>query len=283
MKRNNSQEQIHTMDHEAMATSFRLTIEGNDQRYARQAALEVFQLLDMFESKWSRFIENSDISRINQLDAGERTIVHPSTCDCLRLALQIQAETTGAFDIAYATAREYPRTPPISLVPGRSVVHVLRPQPRLDLGGIGKGFALDRMGALLNKWDVTRFRLQASQSTFLCGRAPQDSLGWKVHIGPPSKGLSAVLTNAAISGSGNAVKGPHIIDPRVGTPVHGRSMAWATASEAARADALSTAFMIMPESRIREYCRSHPQAFAAVASDANSNPRILARGDIPIS
>jgi thiamine biosynthesis lipoprotein len=70
----------------------------------------------------------------------------------------------------------------------------------------------------------------------------------------------------ALSASGTAVKGNHIIDPRTGRPVQDRLRAWAGAPTAALADALSTAFMVMTEAEIRECCGRHAEVSAATSS-----------------
>jgi thiamine biosynthesis lipoprotein ApbE len=65
------------------------------------------------------------------------------------------------------------------------------------------------------------------------------------------------LVRRAFSGSGTEVKGPHVMDPGSGQPA-ARRQAWAAAPRAAEADALSTAFLVMAKSRIRELLGHHP-------------------------
>jgi thiamine biosynthesis lipoprotein ApbE len=59
-------------------------------------------------------------------------------------------------------------------------------------------------------------------------------------------------------------KGQHIIDPRTAQPVKGKVAAWASASNAATADALSTAFMVMSPDEIGQYCSRHPDVSAMI-------------------
>ena len=73
------------------------------------------------------------------------------------------------------------------------------------------------------------------------------------------------LLGASLSGSGTAVKGLHLIDPRTGQPAPRTSRTWAFAPEAAQADALSTAFFVMNEAEIAALCVAHPQIGAALA------------------
>ena len=65
------------------------------------------------------------------------------------------------------------------------------------------------------------------------------------------------LERVAVSGSG-VEKGRHIIDPRIARPVEGKLAAWSMAPDAARADALSTAFMVMKPGETEDYCAEHP-------------------------
>ena len=89
------------------------------------------------------------------------------------------------------------------------------------------------------------------------------------------------LERVSVSGSG-LEKGPHILDPRTGEPVKGMTAAWSIAPDAARADALSTAFMVMTAEEVRDYCAAHPavRALLVVPPDpaAGAPERILPLG-----
>jgi len=239
------------------------------RRYLRQAADEAFAELDRLEARLSRYVESSDLSRINRLRRGDWTIVHPDTLACLRIAIEVQHATDGAFDVGYGSTAPADR-PRLELDPDRSAVRVLAEGVRLDLGGIGKGFALDRMAALLREWDVDRAMLSAGESTVLALDRGPDRNGWPVSIGPEEHPVHLSLVGRAASGSGKAARGFHIIDPRTRRPATGRWRAWAVAPSAALADALSTAFMVMDEPAIRRYCRRH-RAVAAYLLDAPSS------------
>ena len=75
---------------------------------------------------------------------------------------------------------------------------------------------------------------------------------------PGSRPQRLWLANRAIGASGTAVRGAHIIDPRTGRPAEGKFRTWALAATAAEADALSTAFMVMADDEVADYCRLHP-------------------------
>jgi hypothetical protein len=90
--------------HAAMSTRFRVVLLHSDRRYAGQAAEAAFAELDRLERRLSRFVEESDVSRINRLAVGQSTTVDPDTFDCLRIAERIRGETDGIFDVAYRSA-----------------------------------------------------------------------------------------------------------------------------------------------------------------------------------
>jgi len=258
-----------TLTHNAMATTFEIAIAGAQARYARQAAAEAFAELDRTEARLSRFAEGSDIFRINRLRPGQATFVHHDTLECLRIAEEVRRDTAGAFDVAYASSA--PATSPrFELDELSHTVRVLADGVRLDLGGIGKGFALDRLAALLREWDIASALLAASTSTILALDPPPDDeggacmvaldlaragpargTGWVVEFGPDEAPQRLALANRALSVSGTAVKGAHIIDPRTSRPAERRRRAWAVAPTAALADALSTAFMVMSDAEVR--------------------------------
>ena len=246
------------LTHEAMTTAFKITVVHEDPAYARQAVAAAFEELDRIESRLSRYIEGSDVFRINRLAIGEAARVHPDTFDCLRIALDMQAQTNGALDVTYASAATTALGPKLALEPDQLVVRALIEGLQVDLGGIGKGFALDRLAGLLREWDVTAILLAASTSTLLAIDPPPDSEGWPIRIGPDHDSRPFSLAHSAVSGSGTRVKGNHIFDPRSHQPAHRRLGAWSAAPTGSVSDALSTAFMVLDASAVRDYCHAHP-------------------------
>jgi thiamine biosynthesis lipoprotein len=247
----------HALTCEAMATTFKVTLVHADPRYARQAGAAAIAELARIEGRLSRFVDSSDISRINRLASGQETAVQLDTFDCLKIALEVQRDTGGAFDVAYGSLGPWTAGPRFDLDVQRNCVRALADGLRLDLGGIGKGFALDRMAAILADWDIAAACLAASTSTILGIGAPPGEEGWPLTFGPEQDLHRVRLRDRAMSGSGTAVHGNHIIDPRTKRPAQGLFRAWSAAPTGAVADAFSTAFMIMTEAEIRDYCRRH--------------------------
>lgn len=264
---------VHRFAHEAMATAFEILIAGKPVRYARQAAAAAFSEIDRLERLFSRFDPSSEISRLGRLGPGETMRIGIETAEVLALAAAVQAETAGAFDVNVLAAP----APLGSLVRIRQVgggFEATRLDPRrkakatppldLDLGAVGKGYALDAAAAVLSDWGVTNALLHAGTSTAL-GLGPGPSgRGWPVGAGGPSGGQRIRLRDRALSGSGTEVKGEHIIDPRSGRPAPRSQAAWASHTSAAAADALSTAFAVMTDAEAASFCRRHPEVWAQV-------------------
>ena len=275
----------HRLAHEAMATVFEVICTHDDGSYARQASRAAFELVDRLELEQSRFIANSDVSRINALAAGQTTRVSPETMECLEIARRMHALTGGAFDISVGSGLER-----LVFVPDRFLVRALDDGVRLDLGGIGKGYAVDRMAELLDEWGIPRALLHGGFSSVLALDAPPGHDGWPLTLTMPGAAADEAririsARQMALSASGTQ-KGAHIRDPRTGRPVQDRA-AWAVLarpggteeetdegwrdavrSPAAVAEALSTAFMILPVEEIAALCRRIPGLEAWVVREA---------------
>ncbi|MFZ5494896.1 MAG: FAD:protein FMN transferase [Verrucomicrobiota bacterium] len=252
--------------HEAMATTFGIFIAGQDPAYARKAAAAAFRELDRLESELSRYVESSDIARANRLAPGETIAIGEDALQCLLVAAEVSAATGRAFDPAYASvpaAGAGPDSPLYALDPAAHTLTSHAARLHLDLGAVGKGYALDRLAATLRDWEATSALLQSGGSTALALAAPEGEAGWHVGLGEDAAYRTIPLQDAALSGSGIAVKGAHLIDPRTGRPAARTRRVWALAPNAAVSDALSTAFFIMEAPEITAFCLAHPEIGAA--------------------
>ncbi len=277
---------IHQLGAQAMATEFKISIAGGSESRAQVIAAEVLRDLEPLEAELSRFRDSSDIARINALRSGEKTMLGEAAYDCIALAIDVHAATGGAYDISVApllavwqNPDNSPRTPTaselsdaraavgiekISLNPESPEIQVNADEVWLDLGGIGKGYALDQMALLLREREIDNALLDAGGSTLLAMGDGPDGKGWPVGFGQPElPGIA--LVNRALSGSAFSERGEHIIDPRTGRPVPAaKGGAWALAQSAALADALSTAFLVLGDDEIRPFCVKHPEIGAVV-------------------
>ena len=243
---------IHVFNHRAMATNFQVRIAGEEETYAAQVAQAALALTDNLESKLSRFRANSEISQIAQLAVGETLRLTEPVFDCLRLAQKLEAATRGAFSVTAAALKTQPTKPLWALVENAFSIRCDSGRLEFDLGAIGKGFALDRMAEVLREWSCPAFLLIASGSSILTGEAPPEMTGWSCGLGDDHSPHRYSLKHCSLSGSGLAVKGKHILDPRTGSPSALRNRVWALTETAAESDALSTACMILRESEISE-------------------------------
>ncbi|MFH1740911.1 MAG: FAD:protein FMN transferase [bacterium] len=263
--------EIHSFSHKAMATMFGVFVVYPDPAYAEQAAWAAFEELDRLESELSRFVDNSDIARINSLPPDRTVCVGLDAFECLRIAQKIASDTEGAFDITIgglldklpgdkpATEREQIGWNLLELNAEQHTVCRNNEQIEIDLGGIGKGCAIDRMGALLRDWEVDIALIHGGYSTVLALECPLNTEGWPVTISDPQtrKTLRRFhLKNQALSASG-LQKGAHIINPRTLCAAQGQRATWCSTRDAATADALSTAFMVMDTHQIERYCSRH--------------------------
>ncbi len=279
----------------AMGTRFEIVLAAGDAAYARQLAADAFRELERLERELSRFIPGSDVAQINRLPSGGSVRIGAWTYECLKAAARVCAETGGAFDptvgallAAWQNPDGSPRAPSeadlaearrrcgmhlLQIHEGENAVSVRADGVIVDLGGIGKGYALDAMAELLAEWGVESALLHGGESSVL-GLGGGPGGGWTVALRAPGTEDQALeevrLRGRALSGSGIEVHGRHIIDPRTGKPADRRA-AWALADTAARADALSTAFMVMGEREIERCCAAHGVA-AALIGAADEEP-----------
>jgi thiamine biosynthesis lipoprotein len=254
--------------HEAMATHFEITVAGHPETYARQAAAAAFRDLERLEGSLSRFVESSDIARANRLALGETIAIGDEALECLILAAGLAESTGHAFDPAYGSVHGADLAagePAFTLDPLSHRLTSRASRLHLDLGAVGKGYALDRLAETLAEWGVDSALLNSGGSSVLALEPPTPTDGWRVGIGEGEARRDIVLRRAALSGSGIAVKGSHLVDPRTGHPAARTLRAWAHAESAAVADALSTAFFVMGDDEVRAYCAAHPGIGAALA------------------
>jgi thiamine biosynthesis lipoprotein len=238
---------IHVFNHRAMATQFQVRIANEEKTYAAQAAQAAFALTDQLESCLSRFRANSEISQIAQLEPGEALRLSEPTYACLEIAKRMECATRGAFSVTAAALQSQSSPPQWTFLKQSYSIRSDSGKLELDLGAIGKGFALDRMAESLREWSCLSFLLVAGGSSILAGEPPPGISGWSCGLGDDQSPHRFLLKNCSLSGSGLAVKGSHIFDPRTGQPAPRQNRAWALADIAAESDALSTACMVLDE------------------------------------
>jgi FAD:protein FMN transferase len=264
---------LRRFSHEAMATVFEVYALHPDGQYAAQAAQAAFELVDRLERELSRFRSNSDVTRINHLAAGDSTPVNPSTLECLLIARHAFDLTSGAFDISIGTG-----LPMLEIDAEHVRVRAQRAGVRIDLGGIGKGYAVDLMGELLEDWGLELALVHGGFSSVLALEAPPECEGWPLTLsdpGAPARVLTRLSVRHTALGASGIRKKDHIVDPRTGQPVRGRLASWVAVprpdatrgtpvgpgprlAPTAIADALTTAFMLLSIEEIALLCECSP-------------------------
>ncbi len=280
-----SDQSLLRFSHQAMGTTFELMMAGEEADYAQQVSRAVFDQIDRLETLFSRFNPCSEIGQINKLYPGESVRVGIEVFECLQLAQYIRAQTEAAFDINYASgkvSRQAPAAFRLEQVREGFLVRIPEGQKagslggiELDLGGIGKGYALDKSIETLVEWEIKRALLHAGTSTaYAMGDPPEvkhGDKGWPVGIGGVWKSAQAprkyYLRGRALSGSGTEVKGEHVINPRSFQPAKGHRAAWVSHPSAAVADALSTAFMVMKTKEVEEFCSRFSEVWSLLILD----------------
>jgi thiamine biosynthesis lipoprotein len=270
---------IHVFNHSAMATQFQVRIADEDKTYAGQTAQAAFALTDRLESELSRFQANSDISRLARLAPGESLRVSEPVFACLEIAKKMELATRGAFSVMAAALQTQPVTPRWTLLKEQFSIRCDTGRLEFDLGAIGKGFALDRMAEVLREWSCPAFLLVTGGSSILAGEAPAETAGWSCGLGDDHSAQRYWLKRVSLSGSGLAVKGRHIFDPRTGRAAQRESRTWALAETAAESDALSTACMILAAEDITEILAKEKTWL--VFLEENQNARVFGHRELP--
>jgi len=299
-----SDQSHHKFSHAAMASPFDILVAAEDKTYAGQAADAAFDEIDTIEREISRFVESSDLARINHAepDAPIRVGIH--TFECLRAAKQLYKDTGGTFDVSigplmsvWRNPDKSPRQPSpeeleaarqrvgldlVTLNEADRTVVVHKAGVQIDFGGIGKGYAVTRTAEILEEWEVESALINAGNSTVYAMEPPPGEKGWVVGAGgvgdEPEPRRKVYLHQMALSGSGFSVRGRHIMDPHTGKPVMDKLAAWAQCPSATLSDALSTAFTIMTPEAVEQYCKTHPDTAAILILPKGDDKEVLTYG-----
>ena len=277
----------------AMRCRFELVLYGDDPARLRAAGEEALNEILETERLLSRFLPESDISRVNSQAHRVPVRVDPRTFAVLKHAAALSEETGGAFDptIGPLMACWGFREASVSAAPSAAeiedalrlvgmnqveldeenlTVRFRRRGMSLDMGAFGKGVAVDRAVRILREVGVESAFIHGGTSTAYGLGSPPNAEGWSVavrHPLRPEEQLHAfTLRNRALSVSaphgrtivlGNRTYG-HVLDPRSGRPVENALLAAATAETASEAEAFSTAALILDDISLAELFSRRP-------------------------
>lgn len=266
----------------AMGSELRLTAASVDEATAVAAFDAVFGEVDRLESLMSVWREGSDIQRLNAAAGIEPVVVSPEVREVLEIARQVSEETGGVFDITFGALtglwkfdHDQDNVVPdhaevqrqLSFVNYRNLIvdaaagtaFLERKGMRVHLGGVGKGYAVDRAARLLRERGLRDFMIQAGGDLYVGGKhaARPWTLGIRDPRGPVDRSFATIeLSDGTLSTSGDyerffmkdGRRYHHILDLRTGEPARlCRSVTLVTA-RAVLADALAKAvFILGPE------------------------------------
>jgi thiamine biosynthesis lipoprotein len=261
----------------AMGTVLEITLHAADAARARATLDELFELAARLDAVMSRHDPQSDLSRLNRAAGQGLVPVDPELARLLSAGVEYARLTRGSFDVtvgplvALWTRAGETGTPPSAGEIERARALVGADQIRVegdraaltsagvsvDLGGLAKGWALDQMLPLLRAHGIENALLDFGQSSVWALGAPPGASGWRLLARGPGEGELGVLTlsDQALSVSGSlgqwtligGRRHGHVLDPRSGQPLQRRRQALVVAPNAALAEALSKALLILEE------------------------------------
>ncbi|MEE2675307.1 MAG: FAD:protein FMN transferase [Myxococcota bacterium] len=260
-----------------------LLVRPGEEGRAREALAAAFDSVSTLERAASRYLEGSDLRRLNAGAGGDDVEVDPRLYALLARAEQARRSTRGAFDVSVGPLVElWTRAAERGVAPDETEIaaaarFVGRPivlestgrRARLgaagmsiDLGGIAKGFALDAVAADLRAAGFDRGLLSFGQSSVWALGAPADAPVWRLAVQDDQGGVLSVieLCDQALSvssslGRSSEIGGRrygHVVDPRTGLAIGEARRAIVVASDATLAETLSTALLVLSETEGRD-------------------------------
>lgn len=289
--------------HATMGAEVRVTIWASQDEAAQAAMAAVFREFDRLDRLLSIWKPGSDVQRLNASAGVAPVRVAPETREILRVARQISAWTAGKFDITFGALAEVwkfdhdqdnrvptdaeiaARLPLIDsgavvVDEGTGTAFVAGRGMKVHLGGIGKGYAIDRAVALLRGAGFEHFMVQAGGDLFVSGQP--GNRPWRLGIndprGAPNESFATIeLRDRTFSTSGDyerffiadGTRFHHLLDPDSGRPVQGCRSVTIVATTAAVADGLSTGVFIMGPVAGMGLIEQLPEVEGVIVSSAN--------------
>lgn len=276
------------MTQRAMACDFSVILNGGAPKECIPDLSGVLDLVADLEQQMSVYKSDSEITRLNQVADIEPFPTELHLFRLLQQSATISGDTEGAFDPTsgplvslWRMCRESERIPNqeeidkcleivgvnhVQFHEQDAAIQFDRAGVELNLGGIGKGYALDRVADRLHSREIDHWLLHGGQSSLMARGSHHRHPGWPVGIGNPlftGKRLGTILLcDRAMATSGSNIqyfrhqgqKYGHILDPRTGWPVESMLSVTVLADSAAEADALSTALYVMGVEKAKAYC-----------------------------
>lgn len=286
-----------------MGSTLRLTAWTSDQPGAEAAFDQVFAQFSRLELLMSTWIPDSNIKRVNEAAGVNPVEVRAEVRDVLKTARQISEWTDGKFDVTFGALsglwkfdhdqdnvipdmREVRRRLPlidyraIQIDDGAGTVFLARKGMSIHLGGIGKGYAIDRAADILRKRGFRDFMIQSGGDIYVAGL--KDGRPWRLGIqdprGPANHSFAELdLSDGTFSTSGdyerffikNGRRYHHILDPANGEPARGARSVTIVANLGVIADGLSTGVFLLGPEKGMALVERLPDVEGVIVSDRN--------------
>ena len=285
-----------------MGTTFSVVAYGSDQASMNQAIDAAFEEVHRLDALLSNYQPASEWSRINREAATHPVTVLPELFRLLSDCIRYSRASEGTFDVTVGPlmriwgfsggGRSVPSSDAIrealelvgyqhlQLNAEERSVRFDRPGVEIDPGGVGKGYAVDRMVEVLRARGIHNALVAASGSSiFALGNPPEESRGWVVNIGDPwdhrKNAAEVYLKDGSLSTSGSYEKSfragghrySHIMDPRRGVPAEGAVQVTVIAPQAIDSEVWAKPYFIQgsawtaahkPESWCVLFCENTP-------------------------
>ena len=291
---------LHQVQRKLMGTIWSITIAGGEASAARAAGERALDEMERLEALLSEWQPSSEISRVNQAAGVAPVQVGPELLTCVQASLQIARWSRGAFDISWAGLRglwdfgpDSQHVPPSpervkALLPlwnyrnivvdaKKSTVFLKKKGMEIGLGGVAKGYALDRAGELLQAAGFSNYLMYAGGQVLTHGR--KGDRPWRVgiqHPREPRHFAFVEIEDGSLATSGDYEHAythegrhyHHIIDPKTGFPSTKTASVTLIAPTALWADAVDTAIFILgPEQGLRALEKAPGGPFEAAVVD----------------
>ena len=276
----------------SMACEYAIEAYGRDADALPRIVEDAFDEVDRIDRLMSHYKADSPLLRVNREAAQHPVAVEPELFDFIVDAMRYHRESGGAFDItvgplmkAWGFFRGEGRMPSetelaaahrhvggghVMLDPMSKTIAFDEPGVELDLGGIAKGYAVDRVVGLLRRRQIDAALISAGGSTIYGLGAPPGAGGWEVMLQDPvdhrKTAFAIDLKDRALSVAGSSEKAfeaagvtySHIMDPRTGRPAQGVLSVAVLAGRGTAGDALDNAFFVLGPERSRAYVNRLP-------------------------
>jgi thiamine biosynthesis lipoprotein len=290
-------------EHISMGAPVQLSAWTDDEPRAERAFVAAFTEFDRLDTLLSVWKEGSDVERLNVAAGRGPVSVSGDTLTVLEHAIEVGGWTEGKFDITFGALSDVWRfdhdqddtipTPSeiaarVPLVDYRQVVVdrragtavIRRAGMRVHLGGIGKGYAVDRVVTILRQHGLRDFMVQSGGDLYVSGM--KDGQPWRLGIrdprGPADRVFASLdLSDRTFSTSGdyersfmaNGVRYHHLLDPASGQPARQSRSVTIVSARAVVADALSTGVFVLGPERGMALIEKLPDVEGVIVSSRN--------------